>query len=245
MNNKSDKKDNNVKADKNKTVKSVTKSSEAKKTKPSKGEYGYASRYKNRKIILTLICFLCIVVDVLIGLIMFQTRATLFTIVACVMSLPFAKNLIGYIMVVKFKPLTTEQYEKVARMGETEDALMCYDISISDTEKMYFFPCVAIYGNNVIGLAQAMRGESIESFDLNKKAASGRDIHHIEYIKKNEKTLAMINDSSKIKARCVAVLTLQDLEKELYKVASNVEEKSDSRRKNKNILKERLLEMGV
>lgn len=216
-----------------------------KRKKPNKGEYGYAARYKNRKIILTLICFCCIVIDVMIGLIMFQTRATLFTIVACVMSLPFAKNLIGYIMVVKFKPLTEEQHEKAVSMGRNEDALMCYDISISDTEKMYFFPCVAIFGNNVIGLAQAMKGESVDSFDINKKAATGRDIHHIEYLKKNEKTLAMINDNSRIKARIVVCLTLQDMEKELYKVSSNAEHKTDSKRHNESVLKERLLEMGV
>ena len=216
-----------------------------KKKKPGKGDYGYAARYKNRKIIMTLICFCCIVADVLIGLIMFQTRATVFTIIACVMSLPFAKNLIGYIMVVKFKPLTPEQYQKAFRIGENNDALMLYDISVSDTEKIYFYPCVAIYGNNVIGLAQAMRGESIDGFDIEKKAAASKDIHHIEYIKRNEKCLAMINDNSKVKARVVARLNLQEFDKELYKLSSNTESKAETKKKNELVLKERLLEMGV
>ena len=216
-----------------------------KKKKPQKGEYGYAKRYKNRKIMITFICFCCILVDVLIGLIMFQTRATLFTIMACVMSLPFAKNLIGYIMVVKFKPLTEAEYEKAVKIGENAQALMSYDVSISDTEKIYFYPCVAIYGNNVIGLAQAMKGDSVDHYELEKNAASSKDIHHIEHLKNFEKTLAMINDNSKIKARTVVCSTLQDMEKELFKVSSGNDEKSDSKKGNEKILKNRLLELGL
>ena len=216
-----------------------------KSKKPQKGEYGYAKRYKNRKIIITFICFCCILADVLIGLIMFQTRATLFTIMACVMSLPFAKNLIGYIMVVKFKPLTQSEYEKVVKIGETEHALICYDISVSDTEKIYFFPCIAIYGNNVVGLAQAMKGESVDHVELNKNAASKKDIHHVEHLKAYEKCLAMINDNSKVKARVVACATLQDMEKELYKLSSGDEVKSDSKVKNEKILRNGLLELGL
>ena len=215
-----------------------------KKKKPDKGEYGYAARYKNRRIIITLICFCCILVDVLVGLIMFQTRATLFTVIACVMSLPFAKNLIGYIMVVKFRPLTEGQYERTERLGEDHDCLICYDISVSDSEKMRFFPCVAICGNNVIGLPQAMKGETVDGAATGNKAYK-MDIHHIEYKKEYEKCLAMINDNSSIKARAVVCLTLQDMERELDKLSSASDIKTEQKKKNEQTLRKRLLEMGV
>ena len=57
-----------------------------------KGHYGHLKRYKLIKLAIIFICFLFILTDVVFSLIVFQTRRTLFIVIAAVMSIPFAKN---------------------------------------------------------------------------------------------------------------------------------------------------------
>ena len=115
-----------------------------------KGEYGHARHNKNKKLILTVVLFAVILSDVLISLIVFQTRKTWFIILGCVMSIPFARNLIDYFMAIKSKPLNKETYEKTKEMADRLDKELLYDISITDTDGMVFVPCVYIESNNII-----------------------------------------------------------------------------------------------
>ena len=84
----------------------------------AKGDYGYAKSLKRRRLLLMLACFAFILADVLISLIFFQTKKTLFVVVACVMAIPFAKNLIGYLMLIKYEPLKPEEYEEAKKEFE-------------------------------------------------------------------------------------------------------------------------------
>ncbi|SCW37343.1 hypothetical protein SAMN05660484_00668 [Eubacterium ruminantium] len=214
------------------------------KKKIEKGDYGYARKYKNKRIIITLLCFACIMADILIGLIAFQSRKTLFTVVACVMSLPFAKNLIGYLMVVGFKPLSKSDYEKVKTFADEKKITMCYDISASDSQKMLFYPCVAIAGNNVTALINPMKGESI-SEESGSKNAARKDGAHMEFYKKYEKCLSQINDNEKNKVQINIVSNIGEFKNAMKRLSSENHEKSDAKKKDEKKIKNKLLVIGV
>ena len=214
------------------------------KKKIEKGDYGYARKYKNKRIIITLLCFVCIMADILIGLIAFQSRKTLFTVVACVMSLPFAKNLIGYLMVVGFKPLSKSDYEKVKTFADEKKITMCYDISASDSQKMLFYPCVAIAGNNVTALINPMKGESI-SEESGSKNAARKDGAHLEFYKKYEKCLSQINDNEKNKVQINIVSNIGEFKNAMKRLSSENHEKSDAKKKDEKKIKNKLLVIGV
>ena len=77
-----------------------------------KGHYGHLKRYKQLRLIIIFVCFTFILVDVLFSLIVFQTRRTLFIIIAAIMSIPFAKNFVSYLLALKCKSLNKEEYAR-------------------------------------------------------------------------------------------------------------------------------------
>jgi len=186
-----------------------------------KGNYGYAKKLKNKTIALLIACFLMILSDVLISLIVFQTRKTLFIVVGCVMSIPFARNLINYIMIVHFEPLTEEMYKKAENIASKIGFVMAYDLSITDSDGVLFIPCAAVYNNNVIAYIP-------DSNRIGKK----REVK--DY-------LAKCSDDKNIKPRTVAVSSLEQLEKELRRVG----EPSAAQKKNDVEIAEKLLSLGI
>ena len=184
-----------------------------------KGNYGYIRGLKRRRMLLMLACFAFILADVIISLVFFQTRKTLFIILAAVMSIPFAKNLIGYLMVIKYEPLTEEEHGEAEKLAEAYDTTFAYDISVTRSEGVLFYPCVAIYNNNVIGLLQSGQ-------NTGKKDAT-------EYLK-------LVQEGIAAKPRVVVVDSLKDMKRELDRLNPP---KEDQLRADIKIA-ERLMELG-
>ena len=169
---------------------------------------------------LTLACFVFILVDVLISFIYFQTNKTLFIVIAAVMSIPFAKNLIGYLMTFKFEPLTAEEYKEAEQIASDRKTVMTYDISVTASEGILFYPCVAVYNNNVIGLLQKGQNQK-------KKDAA-------EYLKK-------VQERAKTKPRVIVVDSLKEMQRELTRLTPPKEDQV----KQDIFIAEKLLELGI
>ena len=187
-------------------------------SKTEKGNYGYLKKLKNRRLILMIICFIFILGDVLFSLIFFQTKKTLFVIIAAVMSIPFAKNLIGYLMTIKYKPLTEAELKEAEAIAAKHETALAYDVSVTDTEGILYYPCVAIYNNNVIAMQQQGQNQ--------KKKDS------VAYLKKIR---------SDAKPRVVVVDSLKEIDRELSRLNPPREEQ----KREDLILAERLLELGL
>ena len=185
----------------------------------SKGNYGYAKSLKRRRLLLMFLCFLFIVADVVSSLVFFQTKKTLFVVLACIMSIPFAKNLIGYLMVIRCEPLSEEDHEKAEEIAGERETVFAYDISVTDTEGALFYPCVAVYNNNVIGLVQ-------KNQNFRKKDA-------VTFLKK-------VQEGVPTKPRVVVVDSLKELKRELDRLNPPKEDQVDADVK----IAERLLELG-
>lgn len=186
-----------------------------------KGDYGYARKYKNIRILLTIILFLCIVADVVLGLVLYQTKRTLLTILACVMSLPFAKAFISYLLCVRFTPLKWEEYSETEKLAETYGVKMMYDISVSDTDGMFFYPCLTVTNNNIISY--------VPDADTQDKIK--------EYTEHLKKSYA----GTKYKLRIVVTSEIGQFEKELGKL----HEPKDEQAKIDRYIAKHILELGV
>ncbi len=185
----------------------------------AKGNYGYAKSLKRKRMLLMLLCFAFILADVLISLVFFQTKKTLFVVLACIMSIPFAKNLIGYLMVIRCEPLSAADYKEAEEIAAKKETIFAYDISITDTDGVLFYPCVAVYNNNVIGLLQPGQNQK-------KKDA-------VTYLKK-------VQEGPPTKPRVVVVESLKDMSRELDRLTPP---KEDQARYDVQIA-ERLMELG-
>ncbi len=134
-----------------------------------KGEYGYARRYKNRQILLMFVIFSLILSDVLVSLLIFNTRKTWLIIIACIMSIPFARNFVNYLLIIKAKPLNDKEHKIADELSEKHGFIMAYDISVTDSEGLLFYPCLTVYNNNIIAYVNDLSGKEKKYTDYLKK----------------------------------------------------------------------------
>lgn len=118
--------------------------------KYEKGSYGYVKHYKRIRIILGSICLALILGDLIFSLSVFHTKKTLFVVVGCIMAIPFARNVVDFILAFPYKSLTTDEHKKFEKLSDELDIPILYDISITETEGVAFYQALAIYNNNFI-----------------------------------------------------------------------------------------------
>ena len=195
----------------NSTFKAIKKDKKQKKRSRKydsyyKGKYGHAKKYKNARLIFTLLLFLVILTDVVFSLIMFQTRKTWFIIIGCVMSIPFARNLIDFYMALQAKPLDKETYQKTDALAKKEDKEFIYDVTITDTDGVIFIPCASVYNNNIIAFTPHIT-ETKEREKAKKYISGANEIAEMNYrivvtdnlstFEKEVKKLRPVNDDTK------------------------------------------------
>ncbi len=183
-----------------------------------KGHYGHLKRYKQIRLAILFLCFLFILTDVVFSLIMFQTRKTLFILIATVMSIPFAKNFVSYLLSLKCKPLSKSEYEETEQIAEKHSIDLLYDISVTGDD-IKFFPAAAIINNSIV----AYRPESKDAAD--KKGS-------VEYL---ENAL----ESYKDKVRICVVDSLRSFDKEISRLTASTKEVRQSSK-----IRSTLLEAG-
>lgn len=183
-----------------------------------KGEYGYARRYKNRQILLMFVIFSLILSDVLVSLLIFNTRKTWLIIIACIMSIPFARNFVNYLLIIKAKPLNDKEHKMADELSEKHGFIMAYDISVTDSEGLLFYPCLTVYNNNIIAYVN----------DL-----SGKEKKYTDYLKKCYE--------EGLKPRVCVVDSFEKFEKEIERLNSP----KDLQRKQDLMIAKKLLTLGL
>lgn len=120
---------------------------------PRKGEFGYFTREKKRRLVITLILFAVPLLIFFTGLIHFGKRESLFTIIAVVGCLPACKSLVGLIMAFMQKSISHEEYEKIS--SKAGDLVMTYEMYITSNQKNGYIDAFAICGNQVVGYSSS------------------------------------------------------------------------------------------
>ena len=183
-----------------------------------KGHYGHLKRYKQIRLAIVFLCFLFILTDVVFSIIMFQTRRTLFIVIAAVMSIPFAKNFVSYLLSLKCKPLSNSEYEEAESIAEKHSIDLLYDVTVTDDD-IKFFPAAAIINNSVV----AYRPEAKDAVD--KKTS-------VDYL---ENAL----EGYKEKVRICVVDSLSSFDKEISRLTASTKEVRQSSK-----IRSTLLEAG-
>lgn len=186
-----------------------------------KGKYGHIKYYRLRRIIIGSIILACILADLFISLHVLHTRKTLFLVAACVIAIPFARNIVDLIMTIKIKPLKREEYEKVHEISKSSKIPFLYDITITDTDGVEFYPVVSIYNNNVV--------------------AFSRSAMDTPSTRRAERFMADINEDARSKARIVICSDLKKFEKEVKKLSAPKDDKQPFYDKK---MREKLITMG-
>lgn len=120
---------------------------------PRKGEFGYFTREKKRRLVITLILFAVPLLIFFTGLIYYGNRETILTIVAVVGCLPACKSLVGVIMVFMQKSISRQEYEKIS--SKAGDLVMAYEMYITSNQKNGYIDAFAICGNQVVGYSSS------------------------------------------------------------------------------------------
>lgn len=130
-----------------------------------KGEYGYLKSYRKIKLTFTLILGLIIIAIITALLIIFHTTKTVYVVVPILLSLPFAKNFIGFILCAKYKALIEEEYNKIEKsISEDTKKDMLYDVVISQYEGIRFYQAICIRN----GKAYALVLNKLEKAEIKK-----------------------------------------------------------------------------
>lgn len=133
-----------------------------------KGEYGYLKAYRREKLIISLVLAIMIALIIAGMLFLFGDTGRVMIVFAILLTLPFAKFIIAWIMCAKFEPLTGEQHRQLcAEITGTEKGGMSdglyFDIVITQYEGMKFYQSMCIKNGKIIALV------SDKHFQENKK----------------------------------------------------------------------------
>lgn len=120
--------------------------------KYEKGDYGYINAYKKNKLIISLILAAMIAFVVLTVILMYDTTNKVVIVFAILLSMPFSKFIIAYIICAKFTPLSKESYEKIIDEIKDTGTKLLFDITISQYEGVKFYHSMCIKNGKICAL---------------------------------------------------------------------------------------------
>lgn len=190
-------------------------------SKLQKGDYGYLEKYKKNKLLGVLTLGLMIIFIVVTVIIMLGDTKRVAIVFAILLSLPFAKTLIAYIMVANFKPLTKTQHKEFVEDIQGDKLNILYDVVIVQYEGMKFYQLLLVKNGRVYAYTNS------KDYKSNKK----------DY----EKWISNAYSASKYEYK---VFLTDDLNAYIKKIKSISEPNDNTRIIDKHIM-ELILEKGV
>ena len=162
----------------NSTYKQIKKSRKlSEEGRYDKGRYGHWKHYRNMRILVAAILLLAIAASVVLSLAVFHTKKTVFIVIACLLAIPFARNITDIIMVLKAKSLERSVYEKMEAVSQEAGVRLLYDIMITETDGAVYIPCMLIASNNIIAFtpdySDTKAREKIKTYISGANTAAG------------------------------------------------------------------------
>lgn len=113
-----------------------------------KGEFGYFSDEKKRRILITSILFGVPLLIFFTSWLYLGSRMTVWTVITVVGCLPACKSMVSLIMILMRHPMEKELYEKIkAHEGRL---VMSYEMYMTFYEKSAYIDALAVCGNSVV-----------------------------------------------------------------------------------------------
>lgn len=114
-----------------------------------KGEFGYFSSEKKKRILVTAVMLGIPLFIFVTAWIYFKSRLTVWTVIAVVGCLPGCKSLVSLIMILMRRPMDEKLYQKIRAHQGT--LVMAYEMYMTFYEKSAYIDAFAICGNTVVG----------------------------------------------------------------------------------------------
>ncbi len=122
-----------------------------------KGDFQYIAQEKKRRLIKT-VCFFAVPIILLIaGILYFDTRENVVTIIAILLCLPAGKQMVGLIMIWLYKSMDKAKYDKIQQ--HKGSLTMVYETVLTNYEKSTFVDAFAICGNQVVGYTSSDKAD--------------------------------------------------------------------------------------
>ena len=118
-----------------------------------KGTYGYIRKQTLFEIVKTIVLFAMAFGLFLIGYLTLGTRKSLWSIFAVLALLPASKSLVGVIMLLRFRSLTADQYERYSEFAGSIPTI--YENVITTPGKAYYLPVICCMASTVIAYTTA------------------------------------------------------------------------------------------
>ena len=115
-----------------------------------KGRYGHWKYYRNIRLLFAGIILAVIIASVILSLAIFHTKKTVFIIIACIMAIPFARNVTDLFIVFKAKALSSDDHKELEEIASAAGHSLNYDLSITEEDGVLYIPCALIASNNII-----------------------------------------------------------------------------------------------
>lgn len=125
--------------------------------KRKKGDFGYLRYRKKINLIKMLAAFAVVAAVLIIGLVVYKTRANAFTVAAIVLVLPAAKMAVGYFVVMPHNSASKELKAKLE--AESGGLGIYYDLIFSNSKKPIGTQAVAVSETAVIALSDEKKAD--------------------------------------------------------------------------------------
>lgn len=116
-----------------------------------KGEYGYISSERKRRILLTVVLLAIPLSIYTVAYVVNGTNETVLSVVSIVACLPACASIVSAIMVYTIPPMPEEEYQKIE--PHTGTLTMAYEVYLTNYDKNTLLDAVTVCGDSVVGLS--------------------------------------------------------------------------------------------
>lgn len=120
--------------------------------KLKKGQYGYLKRLKKLRLINSIVAILIVFAVLFVGIGIYGSKKNILTVGAAVLSLPAAKIIISYLLLIRHKLTTVEAYNRIQGMCKAD---IYFDMVYSVAGKVIYIPYMAVNANSVLIYSEA------------------------------------------------------------------------------------------
>lgn len=117
---------------------------------PHKGEFMYLDTKKKKQLIIAALSMIMVAIICLTGIVIYHTQKSLFAVFAALASLPAAKQLVSYLIIMPYHSTTKELKDKLDMVrGDSSLSEIIYDAALSSTEKAMYAGVIFIKNGKI------------------------------------------------------------------------------------------------
>lgn len=179
---------------------------------PDKGSFGYFDRKKKITLTATILSFLIVFLIYAVGILIYHTNKSIYTVIAALAVLPAAKIAISYIMIAPYKSISLNQYEELCSLTDKSNIcrILC-DILLASEEKTIIAGTIVIYGNKIMVYSDHKKADIQAVENYLKKILENNHYSFIKMYTDYDQLKKRIQQCTSDKEEIISLSELQDI----------------------------------